>query len=393
LFSGVLIFGQEEGMKMESRERVLSAYNHREPDRVPICIGGTAQKFANTIYRNIKGVLGITDELEEENTLDELGSIINYHPEILDYFNSDFRHVHITRLAPEKTEEDGTWQHELGFHLRPNKYSGLVSIVSHPLRDGTRKDIAEYPWPDPYNPHRFEGVKKRAVSLRNETSYAVGMYKATLLGVFDLCCAMKGMDQFLMDLMIDEKNAETLLERAFHFTYGVYELLLDEIGAYVDVVEFNDDLGTQDNLIMPPDLYRKFIKPYHARLVDLFRKKAPHAKVFLHSCGSVRDVIPDFIEIGIDILNPVQPHANKMDTAALKRDFGSKICFQGGIDLQRAMIGSEADVRKEVRDRIGSLGPDGGYVFSTANNIGNDIPVGNVFALYEEALRRGKYPI
>lgn len=378
---------------MNSRERVLTAYSHKEPDRVPICIGGTAQKFANTIYRQIKNRIGITEELHEENTLDELGSIIHYHPKILDYFNSDFRHVHINRLAPRKLEDDGTWLHELGFQLKPNKHSGLVSIVSHPLRDATPEDIRSFPWPEPYNTRRFEGVKEKAKYYRDESPYAVGMYKATLLGVFDLCCTMKGMDQFLMDLMINKKNAEALLERVFHFTYGVYELLLDEIGEYVDVVEFNDDLGTQENLIIPPDLYREFIKPYHAEFVTLFRKKAPKAKIFLHSCGSVRDIIPDFIEIGIDILNPVQPSANKMNTASLKHDFGSKICFQGGIDLQRAMIGTTADVEAEAAVRIADLGPGGGYIFSTANNIGNDIPLENVFTLYGEALSLGKYPL
>jgi uroporphyrinogen decarboxylase len=378
---------------MNSRERVRTAYSHQEPDRVPICIGGTAQKFANNIYRKVKKEIGITAEFDAESMVDELGSIIHYHPGVLDFFNCDFRHVHIKRMDPVKIFDDGTWTHELGFNLKPNKHNGLVSIVSHPLRGASIAEIASFKWPDPYNSARFEGVKETAKQYKTETDFAVGMYKATLLGVFDLCCTMKGMDQFLMDLMIDQENAKALLERVYQFTYGVYELFLDEVGEYVDVVEFNDDLGTQDNLIIPPDLYRDFIKPWHAKLVELFRKKAKNAKILLHACGSVYDIIPDFIEIGIDILNPVQPHANKMDTKRLKEEFGDKICFQGGIDLQRAMIGSQADVKEEVHARISSLGPGGGYVFSTANNIGNDIPSENVFTLYKEAVRQGKYPL
>lgn len=376
---------------MDSRERVLLSYSHNEPDRVPICIGGTAQKFSNSIYHAVKEKIGITKKFEAEGDVDELGSIIHYHPKVLEYFNSDFRHVHINRLPPVKMYEDGTWEHELGFHLKPNKHSGLVSIVSHPLREASIADITSFNWPDPVKRERIEGVKNTAQNLRANSTFAVGMYKATLFGIFDLCCTMKGMDQFLMDLMINQANAKALIERCYHFIYGVYETLLDEIGGYVDVVEFNDDLGTQDNLIIPPGLYREFIKPFHAKLVELFKRKAKTAKVFLHACGAVYDIIPDFIDIGVDILNPVQPRANKMNTKELKKEFGDKLCFQGGIDLQRAMIGSAADVKEEVKTRIDDLGRNGGYIFSTANNIGNDIPIENVFTLYKEAVDYGKY--
>jgi uroporphyrinogen decarboxylase len=196
-----------------------------------------------------------------------------------------------------------------------------------------------------------------------------------------------------MDLMTEKEVAGALLEQCFQFTCGAYEVLLEEAGDLVDVVEFNDDMGTQDNLMIPPELYRELIKPYHARLVALIRKKAKNAKVFIHTCGAVHDIIPDLIEIGVDILNPVQPIANGMGTGRLKEEFGSAICFQGGIDLQKAMIGSTADVTREVRDRITTLAPGGGYVLSTANNISGGIPIENVFTLFEQACIQGKYPV
>jgi uroporphyrinogen decarboxylase len=169
--------------------------------------------------------------------------------------------------------------------------------------------------------------------------------------------------------------------------------MLDEVGEFVHVVEFNDDLGTQENLMIAPQTYREQLKPLHRRMVEMFHAKAPHARVLLHSCGNIYKIIPDLIEIGVDIINPVQPLAADMDTWRLKKEFGRDICFQGGIDIQRAMKGTAADVEREVRERIRSLAPGGGYVLSTANNIASDIPVENVTLLYELAHKLGVYPI
>jgi uroporphyrinogen decarboxylase len=128
-------------------------------------------------------------------------------------------------------------------------------------------------------------------------------------------------------------------------------------------------------------------------MVEMFNKYAPNAKVLFHCCGSVYDIIPDFIEIGIDILNPVQPVAKKKDTSALKQELGNEICFQGGIDLQRALIGDLDDVKTEVKERIRTLAPGGGFVLATANNIGYDVPVENAIQLYKLAKEYGTYPI
>ncbi len=128
-------------------------------------------------------------------------------------------------------------------------------------------------------------------------------------------------------------------------------------------------------------------------MVEMFKKNAPNARVLIHSCGSIHDIIPDFIEIGIDILNPVQPLASNMNTFQLKKEFGRDLCFQGGIDLQVAMRGSFEDIEKEVKERIKSLAPGGGYVLSSANNIASDIPIENVFKLFELAIKLGSYPL
>jgi uroporphyrinogen decarboxylase len=378
---------------MTSRERVLRAYNHKEPDRVPICIGGVAQKLSKKAYYAVKEHIGIRDVYEKESIVDELDNVVYYHPGFLEYFRTDFREVHIRRLPPVKRFEDGSWEHELGIRMKHSSNGETVNFVSHPLREADIPAIERYPLPDPEDPRRFAGLAEEARSLVEDTSFAVGCYKATLLGIFDCAWVLRSLDQFLMDLALDPPLAEALLAKTFEFNYRVYARLLDEVGKYVHVVEFNDDLGTQDNLMIAPDAYRRFLKPLHRRMVEMFRAKAPQAKVLLHCCGNIYKILPDLIEVGIDVINPVQPLAADMDTWRLKREFGKDLCFQGGIDIQRAMKGTAADVEREVSERIRSLAPGGGYVLSTANNIASDIPVENVVSLYKLADRLGTYPI
>ena len=378
---------------MTSRERVLRAYNHQEPDRVPICIGGVAQKLSRKAYFAVKEHLGIHDVYEKESIVDELDNVVYYHPKFLEHFHVDFREVHIRRFPPRARFEDGSWEHELGMRMKCSSNGETVSFVSAPLREASLQEIERYPMPDPSDPRRYEGLREEARDLSENTDYAVGCYKATLLGIYDGAWVLRGLDQFLMDLTLEPALAQALLQKVFSFNFEVYSRMLDEVGEFVHVVEFNDDLGTQENLMIAPQTYREQLKPLHRRMVEMFHAKAPHARVLLHSCGNIHKIIPDLIEIGVDIINPVQPLAADMDTGRLKKEFGRDICFQGGIDIQRAMKGTAADVEREVRERIRSLAPGGGYVLSTANNIASDIPVENVTLLYELAHKLGVYPI
>ena len=378
-------------LNMTSRQRVLRAYNHQEPDRVPVCLGGTAQKFCSSVYLAVKEHLGIDDDYTLDQSLDELGNVIHYHPKVLEFFGSDFRHIQINRIPPEDPDENGVMLHELGYGLKADSDTGITHMIGHPWKGASAAEIKAWKMPDPNNPARVDGLASQAKALRENTDYAIAAYKATLLGMFDLACAMRGMDNFFMDMMADPEAAETILDRTLEFNYGVYSAMLDAVGPFLDVVEFNDDLGMQDNMLFSPDLYRSMFKPRHAEFVAMLRKKAPQAKVFLHCCGSVRQIIPDFIEIGVDVLNPIQPLARGMDPAELKAEFGNDICFQGAIDVQKGMIGTVADVQQEVASRIGALAPGGGYVLATANNITSDIPLENVLCLYKSAADLGRY--
>lgn len=378
---------------MNSRERVIKAYNHQEPDRVPICIGGVAQKFTKNVYYKVKEKIGISEEYEKENMLDELGNVIYYNPKVLDYFHIDFREIQIRRLPHNRIFEDGSWEYELGIRMKASPNGETVNFISHPLKDALIDDIKKYKFPDPKDKRRFEGLRQEAKDLYGNTDFAIGAYKATLLGLWDCAWVLRSMDKLFVDLIFDKPLVNCLLDKILAFNYEVYEAYLKEIGEYVNVVEFNDDFGTQSNLMISPDQYREFIKPRHKILIDMFKKYAKNAKVLIHSCGSIYSIIPDFIEIGIDIINPVQPLAANMNTYKLKKEFGNEICFQGAIDLQEAMLGSVKDVENEVIERIRSLAPGGGYVLSTANNIASDVPLENVFALYDFAYKYGKYPI
>ncbi len=378
---------------MKPRERVMKTYDHIEPDRVPICIGGVAQKFTKSVYYKVKEKLGIKEKYEKEDILDELNNIIYYHPKVLEFFNVDFREIYIRKLPPVQVFKDGSWEHELGFKLKVSPNNETPSFISSPLKNATIDEVKNYKWPNPYDKRRIEGLKEEAKNLYKNTDYAIGAYKATLLGIFDCACTLRGMDQFFIDIVCNKKLVSVLLDKILEFNYGVYDLLLKEIGTYVNVVEFNDDMGSQSNLMISPDHYREFIKPRHKIMIGMFRKNAPNAKILMHSCGSIYDIIPDLIEMGIDIINPVQPLANNMDTYKLKKDFGKDICFQGGIDLQIALRGGFENVENEVKERIKSLAPGGGYVLSSANNITNDIPVENIFKLYYLAIKYGRYPI
>jgi len=374
---------------MTSRERVLCAYNHQAPDRVPICVGGTAQKLSNRTYTALKKHLEINDDFNLDESLDELGNVIHYHPQVLEFLHSDFRHIQINRLPPE--EVDGRQRHELGFFLETDPTTGLTNILTHPWADFSAEQIKQAQLPDPADPARTAGLRKTAEQLSEQNEYAIGAYKATLLGIFDLACVLRGMDRFLFDTAADPETAAAILAKTFEFNCGVYSAMLDQIGPFLDVVEFNDDLGTQESLLFSPATYRSLLKPLHKEFVAMLRRKAPQAKIFLHCCGAVRPLIPDLIEIGINILNPIQPLAKGMNPAELKSEFGKDLIFQGGIDLQEAMVGTTEQVEQEVAARVEAFAPGGGYILATANNITSDVPLENVIQLYEAAVRLGKY--
>jgi uroporphyrinogen decarboxylase len=259
----------------------------------------------------------------------------------------------------------------------------------HPLAHADVTAIQNYPLPDMGDRSRVEGLKDKACKLYDETDYAIiadGMW-SLLQKAYDL----RGMDSFLMDMVSDEIKARTLLDRLVDVTLVNIATFLKEVGDYVQVVTVADDLGIQSGSIMSQATYRHFLKPCHKALVEEIRKHTG-AKIMLHSDGSIYQFLEDLIQVGFDIINPVQASAKHMGTRRLKREFGQSLSFWGGVDTQDVLPhGTPADVETEVRRRIEDLAPGGGYILGAVHVIQNDVPPENIYRLFEAGMKYGQY--
>ena len=196
---------------------------------------------------------------------------------------------------------------------------------------------------------------------------------------------LRGMERFLVEMITEAGTARLLIEKILESQMDIYSNILDYVGDYVQIVETSDDLGTQKGLLFSAKTYRDVVKPYRKQLNDLIRKKAPKAKIFFHCCGAIYDLIPDIIDTGVDILNPLQPNAAGMDPERIKSSYGNQLSFHGCIDTQIALRGSTQDTRDEVLKKINLLYRDGGYIVAPANHIMSDVPMENIITMYETA--------
>jgi len=377
--------------KYTPRERVSLVLEHKEPDRVPIDIGSTAASFVTPVFFKLRDHFNIKTRLEPFRPWE---TAAYYDDELFKALGSDFRHLYL--LPPSDfsitPDENGVFRDLWGIGRR--KVREQIEIVNNPLREAkTIEDIDNYPyWPNVHDVSRIKGLKERAEYLYYETDYAIAT-RVPSHGLFELSWELRGMDKFLVDMMVNKEFANHLLDKVLEVQMGLYDLLLTPIGEYVQIVETCDDFGAQDGPIISPSLYREMIKPRRKKLNDFIRSKAPQAKIFYHTCGSVYELIPDIIETGIDILNPIQPSAKDMDSFRLKREFGDRLCFHGGIDVQTSLRGSKAAIEKEVKTRIKALAPGGGYILATTTNCQIDVPLENILLWLDLAKKYGQYPI
>jgi uroporphyrinogen decarboxylase len=383
---------------MRSRERLLQALAHEEPDRVPFDLGGTPNTGIHRLaLESVLPRIGHPDGAVEVGILPlQLASI----PEdVLSQLRVDTRGVWTNpgagwRLQIDETSKHWTYRDEFGLTKAMPKKGGLYfDPIERPLSgDVSADEIDAYPWPRMDDPARVDGLRERVSDVVRRTEAAVVM-NTFYVGIFELGSYLRGYREFLCDLALRNKRADRLLSIATEMRIQYWELVLDEIGDSVDVVAENDDLGVQDRLMISPQMYRELIKPLHRRVFSFIRKKAPHVNVLLHSCGAIRELIPDLIEAGVDSLNPIQVSAAGMDTKALKRDFGDALTFWGGgIDTQGTLPhGTPSQVRDEVRRRIEDLADGGGFVFSAVHSIQADVPPENVLAMCEALREYGVY--
>lgn len=264
-------------------------------------------------------------------------------------------------------------------------------VTDPPLRNATIDDLDRYPWPDLSHPSRFEGLAARCKAIQ-DSGYAVVLMSGVTL--FEQAYVLRGIQNYLADMLVDEEFFTALISRMKALAIPCLRALLREVGPYVDVLVTGDDLGSQDATLMSPETYRRLIKPHEAEVLAAIHESS-RAKIFFHSCGNIHAVIGDLIEIGVDLLNPVQVSAGPMrDTAQLKRDFGKRLSFCGAIDTRNVLPqGTTDDVRAEVRRRMRDLAPGGGYVAAAVHCIQPDVPPANVVAMCEAVREFGEYPI
>lgn len=387
--AALLIVDFREALLMKPRERFYRIVEHEESDRVPLDFWITPAAYAN-----VRDYLKITaPETQEWGIM----SSWKISEEMLRRLHLDFRRVYMKEASSfkSKTYPDGTTDSEMGF--RGKWFGPYWEVVHYPWADATEmKQIEEYEWLDPDDPSRMEGVVEWAKQLHEKGDYAVIGMVGGPWGVFEMCAHyMRGFDKFLVDLVEHTKLAEVMMDKCMNLALEMNRAFLDEVGQYIDVVQVGDDLGHQNGLIMSPAMYRRLVKPRHMRIYQDIHRRAPNVKILYHSCGAIEPMINDLIEVGVDILNPIQPLAKGMDSAELKKKYGSRLTFHGGIDLQHTMStqGTKNDLRAEVDRRLKALAPGGGYILAPAHNIQDDSTPEKIVYLYDYAEKKGRYPI
>jgi uroporphyrinogen decarboxylase len=376
------------------RERVMKALNHEAPDRVPIDLGGTGVTTTNSkAYANLVAYLGIEEDAATLATNKRSMTVIPGE-QVLQFFDVDVRCLSSGRpdRNPDQDVDDNTFIDEWGVVWKRPQGGHFINSGGpfQQMDEPTIAAIEAYDhWPDPQDPGRRRGLREKARKLRQETDYAIVF--PLPYAVVRECQRMRGFGEWLADLLAAPAVAEALMARSLEVSAGIALATLAEIGNDVDIVMFPEDLGIQNMCYVRPELYRKVIKPYHRRLVEAIKSKTD-AKVLIHSDGSVYDIIGDLIDIGIDVLNPVQVSARNMDTKRLKRTFGKNLSFWGAIDTHRVLPhGTPAEVSAEVRTRIDDLATDGGYVVASVHNIQAEVPPENIVAMFETAREYGVY--
>jgi len=382
---------------MTSRERMRCALNHQQPDRIPIDLGGNQTGIHKNAYLKLIDHLGICDALE---IMDAVQQLARPCEALLERFHVDTRYVAAGAAADWKggivqNERNGRRWHDLTDEFgvtwsMPEDQPFFMDISHHPLATATVEDLRAYPFPKGDDPGRFAGLRDRALALKQDTPYAV---VSGISGVvYEICWYLRGLEQWLCDLIIDPAFCEALLDQTLRFWMDWFRVFLDEVGDVVDVIMIGDDLTGQQGPLFDPAIYRQLVKPRHKQLVQYIKSRTT-AKIWYHTCGACTTYIPALLDNGIDILNPVQIGTTGMEPAELKARFGTQLVFWGGgIDAQHVLpSATPEEVRDHVQHNLAAWKPGGGYVFNNVHNIQAGVPPENIVALYDAAYEFGFY--
>ncbi len=406
---------------MTSRERVMAAINHKEPDYVPLDLGSTPSSGISAIaYNNLKKELGMTGG--QTRIFDVVQQVAQPEMEILDRFGVDV--LDIGRTFNEKDEDwhetvlaDGSighypnWFHPEkqpnGDYLVHDKEGTLIarmpvgatffdqtyfpyqedypddfSDLDHQMGKVLWSALVHSPWDHANDPDFYKTLREKTLKLRASTDKALMITCGCNL--FEWGTFLRRIDNFLMDTYADEENVEALVEQLMIRHLATLEKVCESVGDIVDILRFGDDLGMDTGMFMSREKYQTLFKPYHTKLNEYVHTHSK-MKTFLHSCGSLYPIIPDLIEAGYDVLNPVQTTAYQMDPEVLKREFGKDITFWGGGCNTRTVLNraTPKEVYEYTRRMIDIFNHGGGFVFNQEHNIMPDVPAANILAMYQ----------
>jgi len=363
------------------------ALNHQEPDRVPIDLNGTCcTALTKVAYQNLRNYLCLPPDSEPHISSRVMCSVRALE-DLLLHYEVDTRAIYLQPPLISKIREMPDHSYYDDFNIRWRQASHYYDAVERPLAGVTIADLGSAAWPDSTDKGYVKGLKEEAKRLYETTPYCL-VADIPAFGPFEGCCLTRGYEQFCMDLHLDTAFAEALLDKFTETAIAFWGHFLGKVGEYVQVCANGDDVALQSGPFMSLEMYRRFIKPRHKRIFDFIHSRTK-AKVFYHSCGAVYNLIPDFIEEGVDILNPVQRSAAGMDIGRLKREFGKDICFWGGgIDIQRDLPFFElVQIEDEVKRTLDIMAPGGGFVFFPTHNIQADVTPDRIDTLFKTVMR------
>ncbi|MCW5979448.1 MAG: hypothetical protein KIT09_15330 [Bryobacteraceae bacterium] len=357
---------------MTHKERLLTTINHEEPDRVPICAWYTPEA-----ERKMLRHLGVDSERTE--TYKDAGGplpILMEHDFLISWMGPCTSYY----LRPDKEYTD-EWG--IGWKWFDHPTGAYTEMVRHPL--ATIKDPAEFEMPDFSREDRYHGLRRLLAEYGDE----YGIMGGLACTLFELAWYLRGLEQVLMDVVTEKDFAHAYFDKLLSWIEAAGRKV---VACGVDIIWIGDDVGMQNRMLVSPEIFREFLKPRYARLFSEWKRMNPNVKIAFHSDGYLYPVIADLVEIGLDILNPVQPKS--MDPARVKRDFGDRLTLWGTIDIQEVLpFGTAEDVAEEVKLRVRTAGAGGGLILAPAHNIQPEVPIENILAFYRTAKEFGRYPL
>ncbi len=367
-------------MLASSRTRFAQAMRHQAPDRVPLDIGGTSLTGMRPgCQQRLRELLGFTGQPASTwRGIDE---------RLLEWIGADFRSVGaiVSLPSPQARVLSPTARVDC-WGIRRDLVGLDYQISRHPLAGATVEELDAFPWPEPrVDEALLAGWEAQAKQLRQEGRYVV-VGEHPVYGILELGCWMCGYDDFLTRMACDTDFVHRFFDKVFEIQLRVIEQYYAVLGPYIDLTTSSDDFGSQNGPLISPRMFGCLIAPYFAARISRTRQLTGSA-FWHHSCGSVFDLLDQIIACGVDILNPVQTSAARMEPERLKAAFGDRVVFWGGVDVQRFLPAATPDeVTERVAELARVLGRDGGYVMAPAHEMQDDVPAENIVA-WVEAIR------